>query len=991
MSKPIEVTENNPCLHCDKPDWCYRLEPLSVCNRLAPPTDGWYRTRKTDKNGRYYYAPIQEKPTKKTRPAQKRIWEYPDRNGNPLVRVIRVDDGNGGKPKRWQEKWDGEKWVKGIRGVKRENIAIYRYQEIREAICAGKTIFVVEGEPCADALWNLGIPATTNIGGCQKWKPSDTQDLISTINHQLSTVVLCPDRDLPGIKHMEMISEELTTANIEVKIQWLYAFPNSPLWQKIPNSGGLDVADWIADYQVSAQDIINNLESPRNLNLESQQNLTSYRQQQSSSLNSTDELSEIETNYAQKCVADLYSDQPWVAINNQLYFWTGNYYHKAGNGEERKRISDWCNSYPVASKTQSGLKWKYAYATATHVDNIWRWLLNYFSYPAEKVNPPGWNCLNGVVKINWDKNQVSWELVPHNPKVIYTYISEVNYDPLADSRDCDRMLSCLEPAQQQLFLQTIASALDLPAIRKYRGREVRALLCQGHGNNGKDTLREAVRMLFGHTLTNATVSDFAGYDGGRKFSLAKLEGASINWSSENSSFNNLDQLQSLKAAITGEPLDIERKGVDEHEVMLNSVFLFNINEAPNLKAAMEAIQSRWAVLSFNKTYKKNADPNKGEIEADSRFRYDPNFLKDKVCPALLNKLLNALSTVITEGIDYSCTEEAIKNIQEETNHLWGFAREIGLDYQSGGRVYINDLWELLYKWYINNGTLEIISENGKEKKVWHDQVKRRDKNVKAPNQIYQRFSELFPQIKKLKNNDLSEGIERKGQSYLSGIAINGEPRERQWRGNGEAITLVQSHGEPREPINSPLAEILAKTQNLSREQKKQLASVLLSDEGFAHFVWAEYSSAQITKNLTEVEKNDLIGSPLDIEQDTASPTGSPTGSPQNYIGSPLDGERDTASPPLEHIGSPLDGERDTGFSTASAKDLVNDSLADLDENDKNSEHLEENQSPTWVRYRGETLIVASCDHGLLSLRQSGFLKIVHRNVPISQCEEIFYD
>ena len=90
---------------------------------------------------------------------------------------------------------------------------------------------------------------------------------------------------------------------------------------------------------------------------------------------------------------------------------------------------------------------------------------------------------------------------------------------------------------------------------------------------------------------------------------------------------------------------MERKGVDERQMMLNTIFLFNVNEVPNLQAGMEAIQSRWAVLSFNKTYKKKADPTKGEIEADSRFRYDPNFLKEKVCPALLNKILEALSSL----------------------------------------------------------------------------------------------------------------------------------------------------------------------------------------------------------------------------------------------------------------------------------------------------------------------------------------------------------
>ncbi len=102
------------------------------------------------------------------------------------------------------------------------------------------------------------------------------------------------------------------------------------------------------------------------------------------------------------------------------------------------------------------LGWKYAYATASHVDNIWRWLLGYFSFPSEEVNPPGFNCLNGIVKIFWSGKTVSWELVPHDPKVVYTYISEVNFDPHADPEDCDRMLSCLEPPEQKLFLQTIA-------------------------------------------------------------------------------------------------------------------------------------------------------------------------------------------------------------------------------------------------------------------------------------------------------------------------------------------------------------------------------------------------------------------------------------------------------------------------------------------------------------------------------------------------------
>ncbi|NJO99127.1 MAG: hypothetical protein HC764_26660 [Pleurocapsa sp. CRU_1_2] len=107
---------------------CYFLGNLSVCKRDAEPAPSWKMTSKQDSEGSYYYAP-EDKPQKAIRPAQKRTWEYPDRQGKPLVRVVRIDDGKGSKPKRWQEHWNGREWIKGLKGIKRVNIPIYRYRE----------------------------------------------------------------------------------------------------------------------------------------------------------------------------------------------------------------------------------------------------------------------------------------------------------------------------------------------------------------------------------------------------------------------------------------------------------------------------------------------------------------------------------------------------------------------------------------------------------------------------------------------------------------------------------------------------------------------------------------------------------------------------------------------------------------------------------------------------------------------------------------------
>jgi DNA primase len=145
---------------------------------------------------------------------------------------VRKDTGSGEKS-IYQERWDGKQWVKGLGEIKRENIPIYRYTEVRQAITRGETIFIVEGEGKADLLWSLGLSATCNIAGSEKWRPSDSEDLKG------ATVILCPDRDKPGIKHMESIFQDFPNA------QWLYCFPNSPLWNHLPDSKGADLKDWI--------------------------------------------------------------------------------------------------------------------------------------------------------------------------------------------------------------------------------------------------------------------------------------------------------------------------------------------------------------------------------------------------------------------------------------------------------------------------------------------------------------------------------------------------------------------------------------------------------------------------------------------------------------------------------------------------------------------------------------------------------------------------
>jgi CRISPR-associated protein Cmr3 len=200
---------------------------------------------KPSSDGRCGVYVFKEKTTKSVRPAQTRYWEYPDRNGSRLVRVVRVDDGFGNKKVR-QQHWDKniKDWVSGWGDVVRASIPIYRRAEVLEAIAKRQPIHIVEGEPCADLLWKLGLAATTNIGGAEKFTLTDSMDLQGA-----ELIVIVPDRDKKGIKHAQKVAEHFPEA------LWLYPFPESKVWENLPDDHGLDIADWIEHNKLTAESI----------------------------------------------------------------------------------------------------------------------------------------------------------------------------------------------------------------------------------------------------------------------------------------------------------------------------------------------------------------------------------------------------------------------------------------------------------------------------------------------------------------------------------------------------------------------------------------------------------------------------------------------------------------------------------------------------------------------------------------------------------------
>jgi putative DNA primase/helicase len=407
------------------------------------------------------------------------------------------------------------------------------------------------------------------------------------------------------------------------------------------------------------------------------------------------------------------------------------------------------------------------------------------------------------------------------------------------------------------FLRTAAAALNLKLVRsKLTGRGVKGLLCHGEGSNGKDTLRAVLAAVFGRGMTGRSLSDFKSYDMGRKFALAGIEGSICNWASENTAKVDLDNIQSLKQFITGDPIDIERKGKDSYEYKSAAIFFANCNKLPSITGGTSAIDDRYGILRFDKTYVRNAIAAEGQLEADPRFKDDEKFILEQIAPAMLNKLLERLPLLLSEGIDYKATKDAMQKAQEDCHHLWQFVRDAGIEVRTGGRIYVKDLWEYLQEWYQAAGILELeYNEKGKEKLIWHDLSNKYDTPVKAINQVLARFSEIFPKILKRQHTEGGSIDPRKGQWYLSGIAFvqNSATSEEiaslaslpcteghtgslnasleqasnaASEATSEATTLAQSQSEASEAILATAADFVKYFVQLPDSERKKVAELL---------------------------------------------------------------------------------------------------------------------------------------------------------------------
>lgn len=125
-------------------------------------------------------------------------YKYYTADNNLAYTKIRYDKSDGKKTFSFIQP-NGKKSINGIEKV------LYNLP----AVIKADTVYIVEGEKCADAVINQGFVATTLCTGANsKWEISYKQYL------EDKNIIILPDNDKPGLKYAKMLKEHLPFAKV---------------------------------------------------------------------------------------------------------------------------------------------------------------------------------------------------------------------------------------------------------------------------------------------------------------------------------------------------------------------------------------------------------------------------------------------------------------------------------------------------------------------------------------------------------------------------------------------------------------------------------------------------------------------------------------------------------------------------------------------------------------------------------------------------------
>lgn len=218
---------------------------------------------------------------------------------------------------------------------------------------------------------------------------------------------------------------------------------------------------------------------------------------------------------------------------------------------------------------------------------------------------------NGVYNIK------TKQLEKFSPKFIITSKIKTSYNPFAKKPilggwfDFDKWLDTLACNDKELV--TLLWQVMNEAINPNRTRKKMVLLV-GDGNNGKGTFQALLENLIGReNISNLKPDQF-----GKEFYLGALEGKVCNIGDDISN-KYLDEVSDLMSIVSGDPVQVNKKGKQPIEARFKLLCIFSGNDLPSARNKTTGWYRRLCIIPFNADF--NGETERPEIKDE--------FIRDK--------------------------------------------------------------------------------------------------------------------------------------------------------------------------------------------------------------------------------------------------------------------------------------------------------------------------------------------------------------------------
>jgi len=481
---------------------------------------------------------------------------YVDEHGKRLYRKIRYE------PKGFdQERAEGVGgWTGGLGCMKGVRRVLFGLPQILASKDTDATVYWCEGEKDAiNATKQLEVTATTcteGAGSLKKWNPEYGEALRGR------DVVLIPDGDVTGKRHMLFIAANLRGVAKRVRILYLPTH---------------DISDWLLEHD-KAEFFDDLLPKARDCDIELASNLGATATGGDGDKPSEDIETELDeampvtntdTGNAVRLVR-LYGDRLRYCYEQGCwYVWT----NKVWQRDLGARINHYATKtvksiYIEASKETDSAKAKELAKHAMQSESNHRivaMIARAESQPGipiaiQEIDQDNWllNCANGTLDLR------TGELRPFSKDDYITHIIATPYDPNAKCPEWDKFLKRVmnnDPDLTAYLQKCVGYSLTGDT------RTELVFFVYGEGQNGKSTFISAIRVLMGcyaHRVSPDVFMQLKGKgSGGPKESLANLRGKRFVAASEIEEGRRLHM--SLVKSLTGaESITADRKY--EHEI-----------------------------------------------------------------------------------------------------------------------------------------------------------------------------------------------------------------------------------------------------------------------------------------------------------------------------------------------------------------------------------------------------------------------------------------